>query len=95
MAAGVRDPAFWKRFSMAVHLDEEKANISETRSTSTASSTAPLRHTETWLERNRRKQRRTRIIGCLIALAFIAVIVAVVLVLLWFAKVGPFKDKSS
>lgn len=21
--AGVRDPAFWKRFSMAVHLDEE------------------------------------------------------------------------
>jgi hypothetical protein len=23
--AGVRDPAFWKRFSMAVHLDEENA----------------------------------------------------------------------
>lgn len=22
--AGVRDPAFWKRFSYAVHLDEEK-----------------------------------------------------------------------
>lgn len=22
--AGVRDPAFWKRFSMAVHLDDEE-----------------------------------------------------------------------
>lgn len=22
--AGVRDPAFWKRFSVAVHMDEEK-----------------------------------------------------------------------
>lgn len=22
--AGVRDPAFWRRFSMAVHMDEEK-----------------------------------------------------------------------
>ena len=23
--AGIRDPAFWRRFSLAVHLDEEKA----------------------------------------------------------------------
>jgi hypothetical protein len=23
--AGVRDPAFWKRFSVAVHMDEEQA----------------------------------------------------------------------
>ncbi|EXJ66630.1 uncharacterized protein A1O5_10301, partial [Cladophialophora psammophila CBS 110553] len=90
--AGVRDPAFWRRFSMAVHLDEEKANISDTRSNSTASSTRALRHTETWLERNRKKQRRTRILGCTIALGFIVVIAAIVLVLLWFAKVGPFKD---
>jgi len=22
--AGVRDPAFWKRFSVAVHMDEEQ-----------------------------------------------------------------------
>lgn len=26
--AGVRDPAFWKRFSMAVHMDEEKGDVS-------------------------------------------------------------------
>lgn len=42
--AGVRDPEFWRRFSMAVHLDEEKGNISDSRSTSTASSRAPLKH---------------------------------------------------
>ncbi|KIW84788.1 hypothetical protein Z517_00176 [Fonsecaea pedrosoi CBS 271.37] len=95
MAAGVRDPAFWRRFSMAVHLDEEKGTISDTRSNSTASSTAPLRHTDTWLERNRKKQRRTRMIGCFIAISFILAIVGIVLVLLWWAKVGPFKDKSS
>lgn len=23
--AGVRDPAFWKRFSVAVHMDEDQA----------------------------------------------------------------------
>ena len=43
--SGVRDPAFWRRFSMAVHLDEEKGNISDSRSTSTASSKAALKHT--------------------------------------------------
>ena len=26
MASGVRDPAFWKRFSTAIHLDEETGN---------------------------------------------------------------------
>ena len=25
--AGVRDPAFWRRFSIAVHMDEEKGKI--------------------------------------------------------------------
>jgi len=36
--AAVRDPAFWKRFSVAVHLDEEKGTISDATSTSTGSS---------------------------------------------------------
>jgi len=31
--AGGRDPQFWKRFSMAVHLDEEKAQANLSRST--------------------------------------------------------------
>ncbi|KIX07988.1 uncharacterized protein Z518_02642 [Rhinocladiella mackenziei CBS 650.93] len=93
--AGVRDPAFWRRFSMAVHLDEEKATIPDARSASTTSSRAPLKHADSWLERNRRKQRRTRIVGWIIAFGFLALIAAIVLVLLWFSKVGPFKSKSS
>ena len=28
--AGVRDPAFWKRFSMAVHMDEENGSQGQT-----------------------------------------------------------------
>jgi len=44
------------------------------------------------LERHRKKQRRTRIVGCLIALGFLIGIAAVVLVLLWLSKVGPFKN---
>ncbi|KAL6253111.1 hypothetical protein RBB50_000832 [Rhinocladiella similis] len=90
--AGVRDPAFWRRFSMAVHMDEEKGNISDSRSTSTSSSNGGLKHTATWLERHRKKQRRTRIVGWLIALSFLIVIAAIVLVVLWFLNVGPFKN---
>ncbi|KIW69972.1 hypothetical protein PV04_02284 [Phialophora macrospora] len=92
--AAVQDPAFWKRFSVAVHQqDEEKAHMSDGRSMSTVSSTPQLKHTGSWLERNQRKQRRTRIFGWLIAFSFVIVIAAIVLVLLWFSKVGPFKDR--
>ncbi|KIW54974.1 hypothetical protein PV05_07294 [Exophiala xenobiotica] len=93
--SGVRDPAFWRRFSMAVHLDEEKGNISDSRSTSTASSKAALKHADTWLERHRKKQRRTMVVGWVIALGLVLVVAAIVLVLLWFSKVGPFKDKGA
>ncbi|KIW19102.1 hypothetical protein PV08_03394 [Exophiala spinifera] len=89
--AGVRDPAFWRRFSMAVHMDEEKANMSDSGSASSSSSHGGLKHTATWLERNRKKQRRTMIVGWLIALSFLIVAAAVVLVILWVLNVGPFK----
>ncbi|KIV97313.1 hypothetical protein PV10_01075 [Exophiala mesophila] len=88
--AGVRDPAFWRRFSMAVHLDEEKANISDAQSTSSSSSRLTLKHTDTWLERNRRKQRRTCYLGWFIAIGFATTIAGIVVVLLWLLKVSPF-----
>ncbi|EXJ83363.1 hypothetical protein A1O1_06984, partial [Capronia coronata CBS 617.96] len=92
--AGVRDPAFWRRFSMAVHLDEEKGTMSDSKSTSTSTvSPKPgYKHTDSWLERTRKKQRRTRILGWVIALGFLIIVVAIVMVLLWLAKVGPFKQ---
>ncbi|EXJ87406.1 hypothetical protein A1O3_04366 [Capronia epimyces CBS 606.96] len=91
--AGVRDPAFWRRFSMAVHLDEEKGTMSDSRSS--APSAKALTHTDSWLERTRKKQRRTRILGWVIALGFVILIAVVVMLLLWLAKVGPFKQKPS
>jgi len=56
---------------------------------------AKIQPRDSWLERNRKKQRRTRIIGWFIAFGFLGVIAAIVLVLLWFAKVGPFKQHST
>lgn len=50
---------------------------------------------DSWLERTRKKQRRTHILGWLIGLGFSVVVVAVILIFLWFAKVGPFKEHSS
>ncbi|ERF75357.1 hypothetical protein EPUS_00150 [Endocarpon pusillum Z07020] len=43
--AGIRDPAFWRRFSLAVHLDEEKANPSHTHGAASPASLRPeLKH---------------------------------------------------
>lgn len=49
---------------------------------------------DTWLERNRKKQRQTRILGWVITFGFLIIIAAIVLIVLWFLKVGPFKEKS-
>lgn len=44
--AGVQDPAFWKRFSVAAHLhDEEKVLPLESRTNSSTSSRPVVKHT--------------------------------------------------
>lgn len=45
---------------------------------------------DTWLERNRKKQRRTRILGWVIALVFVLAVAGIVVVLLWLLKLAPF-----
>jgi hypothetical protein len=45
---------------------------------------------DTWLERNRKKKRRTRICGCFIALTTTIIIVGGVFVLMYFLKIGLF-----
>lgn len=35
------------------------------------------------------------VVGWVIALGLVLVVAAIVLVLLWFSKVGPFKDKGA
>jgi hypothetical protein len=43
--ANVRDPAFWRRFSMAVHLDEEQNTTPDAKSASSNGSRPPIKHT--------------------------------------------------
>ncbi|RMZ87900.1 hypothetical protein DV736_g4872, partial [Chaetothyriales sp. CBS 134916] len=88
--AVVRDPAFWRRFSMAVHQDEEKGSFADNQSASTGYSKQGLKHTDSWLERTRKKQRRAWICGGMIALLVAAAIVAAVFVVMYVLKVGVF-----
>ena len=43
--ATVRDPAFWRRFSVAVHLDEEASSPTPSKTLSNTASYPELNHT--------------------------------------------------
>ncbi|KAK5165699.1 uncharacterized protein LTR77_008622 [Saxophila tyrrhenica] len=70
--AGVRDPAFWKRFSTAVHLDEENANT--------------LKHSDSWLARQNRKRSRRTCICWIFWLCFLLLVAAIVGVIVWLVQ---------
>ncbi|KAJ5951669.1 uncharacterized protein N7479_010082 [Penicillium vulpinum] len=73
----VRDPCFWKRFSTAVHMDEESKAVNQG---------AHAKHdAASWLSRERRKSKRSIIWGCVIFLAVVLIIIVSV-VLSWLAK---------
>ncbi|QMW46250.1 hypothetical protein G4B11_009705 [Aspergillus flavus] len=82
----VRDPAFWRRFSRAIHLDEEaKASKTENKSGviySLCSLTAEPR--DDWILKQRKKRRRWICCGFLIFAAFAIVVAGVVVVFWWF-----------
>ncbi|KAF2787441.1 hypothetical protein K505DRAFT_126704 [Melanomma pulvis-pyrius CBS 109.77] len=46
----VRDPDFWRRFSRAVHQDEEAQAQKEQR--------PGIKHSDSWLESQRKKKRQ-------------------------------------
>ncbi|KAJ5580269.1 uncharacterized protein N7459_006254 [Penicillium hispanicum] len=75
----VRDPYFWKRFSTAVHLDEEAKGISDVESP--VSEKKP----DSWLERERRKSKKSLIWGFVIFFFIVLLIVGAVVVW-WLAK---------
>ncbi|MCJ1476284.1 hypothetical protein MMC13_004950 [Lambiella insularis] len=85
--AAVRDPAFWKRFSMAVHLDEEAATQP---STPTSAKHPDFARSESWLERQHKKKTRTRWTLCLSVLGFLCFVTLLVLVVVWLSKHGWF-----
>ncbi|KAK4626620.1 hypothetical protein CLAFUW4_03961 [Fulvia fulva] len=70
-----RDPAFWKRFSVAVHEDEETG-------------TQELKSPDSWLARqNKKKSQRTY---CCYGfwIGFLIFIAAVVAVIIWLLSSG-------
>jgi len=84
--AAVRDPAFWKRFSTAVHLDEAASQPS-TPITSTRPS---LKQSESWLESQHKEKRKNRWTLCLSVLVFVVFITIIALVLIWLSQHGWF-----
>ncbi|KAJ5606780.1 hypothetical protein N7537_003399 [Penicillium hordei] len=73
----VRDPYFWKRFSAAVHMDEESRALDQGNKTKQEGAS--------WLDRERRKSRRSIIWGFVIFFGVVLVIVVSV-VLWWLSK---------
>ncbi|MCJ1359680.1 MAG: hypothetical protein MMC33_009682 [Icmadophila ericetorum] len=88
----VRDPAFWKRFSIAVHLDEEASTPSSMRSPDDPRPV--LKHSESWLTRETKKKQRNKYLLCGFALIFTGIIVAIVCILVWLSHHGWFVHQS-
>ncbi|EEA26693.1 hypothetical protein TMatcc_005024 [Talaromyces marneffei ATCC 18224] len=59
----VKDPEFWRRFSVAIHQDEEQARQSEREKT----------ESESWLARQRKKTHRSKVWGFVIALIIVLI----------------------
>ncbi|KAF2093629.1 hypothetical protein NA57DRAFT_61335 [Rhizodiscina lignyota] len=95
--AVVRDPSFWRRFSMAVHLDEEHADgapaTSSSESTSSSRSRPQLKHAESWLERQQKKSKRRTCICWLFWMCFFGFVAGVVIVVLWLKTSGLLDGK--
>jgi len=83
--AVIKDPAFWRRFSVAVHMHEIDAE--------TPSPDKRIIREDSWLERQRWKKKRTRIVGLLIAILVLAVAGGVAFAVWWFTS-RPSKDAT-
>lgn len=91
----VRDPLFWKRFSRAVHLDEEAKAAAQNKS--------PVQPyvlfasclwfawkgrinnepRDNWIQAQYRKKRRSIVCGFVIFLAIASLVAGIIVVLLW------------
>ncbi|KAJ5632080.1 hypothetical protein N7490_008419 [Penicillium lividum] len=75
----VRDPYFWKRFSTAVHLDAVAKGIPEIETPVTE------KPQDSWLERERRKSKKSLIWGFILFFCIILVVTGGVIVW-WLSK---------
>ncbi|KAI9672370.1 MAG: hypothetical protein M1817_003392 [Caeruleum heppii] len=94
--ANIKDPAFWHRFSLAVHLEEQASSpapVSSEGSNGSVSgrsnkSRPTIQHTDTWLDRQHKKRRRALCICWSIGLLLLATGAAVGVVIWWLSRNG-------
>ncbi|KAI4156066.1 MAG: hypothetical protein LQ340_000554 [Diploschistes diacapsis] len=90
MTAVPRDPAFWKRFSVAAHMAEDM-EVQKTGYSSSSSSTRPsLKHQDSWLERQQHKNRRNKVVLWVYGLSVAALVAVMVLIIVWVSQHGFF-----
>jgi len=82
----VRDPAFWKRFSVAVHAAEDVEKTPA--SSSSAESGRRSNGRDDWLAQQHQKKRRWRCIAWSITLGVALLIAAIVLVIYYLVHVS-------
>ncbi|KAF2224794.1 hypothetical protein BDZ85DRAFT_280015 [Elsinoe ampelina] len=83
--ATVRDPAFWKRFSTAVHLNDVESTAGSATSSPTLNKRPTLDHQDSWLDRQQKKSKKRTMICWLFwigLLLFSAIVTAVVIYLI-------------
>ncbi|KAM0694742.1 hypothetical protein Q7P36_005098 [Cladosporium allicinum] len=76
--AGVRDPAFWKRFSVAVHMDEDQAEKQGPQH----------KDEDSWLARQQNKKKNRTIVCWCFWIFFLAFVAAIVGVIIWLVESG-------
>ncbi|PYH91099.1 hypothetical protein BO71DRAFT_333001 [Aspergillus ellipticus CBS 707.79] len=87
----VRDPAFWRRFSLAIHLDEEAKGSNEHKDAHLWSClTTKCR--DNWIRKQRQKTKRTLLCGFMIFLILALICAAIVVVILWLKSRNWFKE---
>ncbi|TKA22609.1 hypothetical protein B0A50_08298 [Salinomyces thailandicus] len=79
-----RDPAFWKRFSMAVHMDEEKGQGGY-----------QLPGSDDWLVRQNKKKSRRTCLCWTFWLCFFVFIAGVIAIVVWLLQSGVLDNKNT
>jgi len=78
----VRDPAFWKRFSVAVHRAESDIEMG----LRTPASSVDIKYGDQWLEQQHKDKRRCRTICVVITISVIIVLAAAAVVGWYFVN---------